>query len=109
MSAPHDIIDVKVVLHGRLLLRFADGVEGELEVSEALRGPVFEVAGTEAGFRQVSIDPEGHTVCWPGGADLAPDVLHRAVSDGTDMSTARKALTREMRARLDAITASNAA
>ena len=42
---------------------------------DRLRGPVFEIARTEAGFAQVGIDPEGHTVCWPGGADLAPDVM----------------------------------
>ena len=75
MSAPHDITEVRVVSHGRLWLRFADGAAGELDVATALQGPVFETARTEAGFAQVSIDPEGHTVCWPGGADLAPDVL----------------------------------
>lgn len=109
MSAPHHLTDVKVVSHGRLWLRFADGASGELDVRESLRGPVFEVARTVAGFAQVSIDPEGHTVCWPGGADLAPDVLHRAVSDGTDIAAARDALTREMQARLDEISAADAA
>ncbi|MGI9081801.1 MAG: DUF2442 domain-containing protein [Thermoleophilaceae bacterium] len=109
MSAPHDITAVEVVSHGRLLLRFADGASGEIDVSESLRGPVFEIARTADGFAQVSIDPEGHTVCWPGGADLAPDVLHRAVSDGADIASARQALTSEMRERLDAITAANAA
>lgn len=109
MSAAYHITDVRVVSHGRLWLRFADGAAGELDVSECLRGPVFEVTRTIAGFAQVSIDPEGHTVCWPGGADLAPDVLHRAVSDGTDIATARDALTREMRARLEQIAAADAA
>jgi len=109
MSAPYHVTAVNVVSHGRLWLRFVDGAAGELDVSESLRGPVFEVARTVAGFGQVSIDPEGHTVCWPGGADLAPDVLHRAVSDGTDIATARDALTREMQARLDEIIAADAA
>lgn len=109
MSAPYHITEAEVVAHGQLRLRFADGVAGELDVSGSLRGPVFEVASTPEGFEQVSIDPEGHTVCWPGGADLAPDVLHRAVSDGTDIATARDALTREMQARLDEIAAADAA
>ena len=109
MSAPYHVTEVKVASHGRLWLRFADGAAGELDVSESLRGPVFEVARTVTGFAQVSIDPEGHTVCWPGGADLAPDVLHRAVSDGTDLATARHALTREIQARLDEIAAADAA
>lgn len=109
MSAAYHVIEVKVVSHGRLWLRFADGATGELDVSGSLRGPVFAMARTVDGFAQVSIDPEGHTVSWPGGADLAPDVLHRAVTDGTDIPTARNALTREMRARLEAITAVDAA
>lgn len=109
MSAPHDITDVRVVTFGRLWLRFADGVTGELDVSASLRGPVFEEARTEDGFARVSIDPEGHTVCWPGGADLAPDVLHRAVSDGTDIPTAQTVLAREMQQRLAEIRAADAA
>lgn len=109
MSASYDIIEVKVVAHGRLWLRFADGVAGELDVSQSLRGPVFEIARSAEGFAQVRIDAEGHTVCWPGGADLAPDVLHRAVSDGSDIATAQDALTREMQARLDEIAAADAA
>src|SRR5215207_7164394 len=108
MSAPYHVIEAKVVVHGRLWLRFADGTAGELDVIDRLRGPVFEIARTGAGFAQVSIDPEGHTVCWPGGADLAPDVLHRAVSDGTDVATARDALTREMKERLRQIAAADA-
>ena len=109
MSAPCDITAVKVVSYGRLWLRFADGASGELDVSESLWGPVFEIARTAEGFEQVSIDPEGHTVSWPGGADLAPDVLHRAVKGGTDISSAREAVTREMQARLDEIAAADAA
>jgi hypothetical protein len=109
MSAPYRVTERKVASHGRLWLRFADGAFGELVVIDRLRGPVFEIARTKAGFAQVAIDPEGHTVCWPGGADLAPDVLHRAVSDGTDVATARDVLTREMQARLDEIAAADAA
>lgn len=109
MSAPYHVIEAKLAGHGRLWLRFADGAAGELDVIDRLRGPVFEIARTEAGFAQVSIDPEGHTVCWPGGADLAPDVLHRAVLDGTDVATACDVLTREMQARLDEIAAADAA
>jgi hypothetical protein len=109
MSAPFHVIEVKVAGRGRLWLRFADGASGELDVIDRLRGPVFEIARTEAGFAQAGTDPEGHTVCWPGGADLAPDVLHRAVTNGTDVATARDALTREMQARLDEIAAADAA
>jgi hypothetical protein len=32
-------------------------------------------AVTLEGFAEVRVDPESGTVCWPGGADLAPDTL----------------------------------
>jgi hypothetical protein len=38
-----------------------------------------------------------------------PEVLHRAVTDGTDIATARDVLTREMQAHLDQIVAADAA
>jgi hypothetical protein len=45
-------------------------------VLSRMRGPVFETARTEAGFGAVAVDEVSGTVTWPGGADLAPDVLH---------------------------------
>ena len=48
-----------------------------------MHGPVFENARTPDGFAQVHVDPEGGTVVWPGGADLAPDTLYERVRTGT--------------------------
>jgi Protein of unknown function (DUF2442) len=45
-------------------------------------GPVFERARTEEGFAEMYLDPESHTVAWPGGADLAPDTLYERVRSG---------------------------
>ncbi len=47
-----------------------------------IHGPVFERAVTPEGFAKVSVDPESGTVCWPGGADLAPDTLYERVRTG---------------------------
>jgi hypothetical protein len=52
MSAPYHVIEAEVAAHGRLWLRFADGASGELDVIDRLRGPVFEITRTEAGFAQ---------------------------------------------------------
>ena len=62
--------------------RFADGVAGEVYVLDRMRGPVFEHAQTPKGFAEVIVDPETGTVCWPGGADLAPDTLYERVRTG---------------------------
>jgi hypothetical protein len=77
-----DITAVAVVRHGVLRLTFGDGLSGEVEVLDRMRGPVFAEALTPAGFAAVEVDPESGTVVWPGGADLAPDTLYERISTG---------------------------
>jgi hypothetical protein len=78
-----DIEAADVVRHGVLRLTFADGVTGELDVLDRMRGRVFEDARTPAGFSMVSVDRDTGTVVWPGGADLAPDTLYERVRTGS--------------------------
>jgi hypothetical protein len=77
-----DITDATVIRHGVLGLSFADGLSGEVEVLDRMRGPVFDQARTPMGFAEVTVDPETGTVVWPGGADLAPDTLYKRVRTG---------------------------
>jgi hypothetical protein len=77
-----DITKAVVPRHGRLRLTFADSLTGEVDVLDRMRGPVFERARTPEGFAEVSVDPETGTVCWPNGADLAPDTLYERVRTG---------------------------
>lgn len=77
-----DITAATVVRHGVLRLDFADGLSGEVDVLERMRGPVFERARTPEGFAEVAVDSEIGTVVWPGGADLAPDTLYERVRAG---------------------------
>ena len=77
-----DITAVVVLRHGVLRLTFADGLSGEVDVLDRMRGPVFATALTSSGFAAVSVDPETGTIVWPGGADLAPDTLYERVSTG---------------------------
>jgi hypothetical protein len=58
-----------------LAVEFDDGVRGEVDLSDRLFGPVFEPLRDVALFRAVAIDEFG-VICWPNGADLAPDALH---------------------------------
>lgn len=71
----HKIVKVEVLEGYRLRVIFHDGVAGIVDLSERLFGPVFEPLKDPAYFRQVGIDEFG-AVCWPNGADLAPDALH---------------------------------
>ena len=77
-----DIIEADHVGGHQLRIRFADGVEGVVDLAglewrgmlEPLRDPAF--------FAQVSVDPELGTVTWPNGADLAPEPLYEACAAG---------------------------
>jgi hypothetical protein len=77
-----DITAAAVVRHGVLRLTFADGLSGEVDVLDRMRGPVFEDARTPTGFTMVEVDTETGTVVWPGGADLASDTLYERVRSG---------------------------
>jgi hypothetical protein len=77
-----DIINVVAVRHGVVALTFADGLRGEVDVLDRMRGPVFADARTREGFTRVAVDRETGTIVWPGGADLAPDTLYERVRTG---------------------------
>jgi hypothetical protein len=67
-------------LHGhRLWLRFADGLEGEVDLGVELDGEMFEPLRDEGYFGQVVFNPEIRTVVWPNGADFAPEFLRAAL------------------------------
>jgi len=77
-----DLTTVTVVDHGVLRLTFGDGLTGDVDVLERMRGPVFEEARKPEGFAQAALDHESGTVTWPGGADLAPDTLYERIRTG---------------------------
>jgi hypothetical protein len=58
----------------RIRLVFNDGVEGTIDFSDWLSGPVFEPLRDPAYSAHFFI--EGGTVAWPNGADIAPETLH---------------------------------
>jgi hypothetical protein len=69
------VVKVEALDGYRLSIYFDDGVAGTVDLSARLFGPVFEPLKDPAYFRRVAIDEFG-VVCWPNGADLAPDALH---------------------------------
>jgi len=57
-------------------IRFADGTEGDVDLADELYGEVFEPLKDIRVFKTFSVHPEFHTLCWPNGADLAPEFLY---------------------------------
>ena len=66
--------------HGFIVhLRFADETEGDVDLGDELYGKVFEPLKDPGVFKSFSIHPEFHTLCWPNGADLAPEFLYEKI------------------------------
>ena len=62
-----------------LVLQFDDGTQGEVDLSAELTGPIVEELLDPEHFKQAYVDPELRTVCWPNGADFAPEFLKSLV------------------------------
>ncbi|MEJ2083881.1 MAG: DUF2442 domain-containing protein [Acidobacteriota bacterium] len=74
------IVDVEARQGYRLWVRFEDGAEGEVDLSDLVGRGVFEAWKDPTAFRKVTIDPESQTAAWPGGIDLCPDSLYEEVT-----------------------------
>lgn len=87
MSGPARVVDVEHLGETRLRVAFSDGLVRELDFAPALSGFLTGISN-EADFARVTVDPVAGTLCWPGGIDFDPDVLHGddrpASGDGPD-------------------------
>lgn len=73
----NDVVAAAHVAKYRVRLRFEDGTEGELDLAEIIRfNGVFETLREPNAFAQLYVHPEMGTICWPNGADLAPERLY---------------------------------
>ena len=57
-------------------LRFNDGAEGEIDLSDELEGEVFSPLRDIEAFKSFKVDPDLQTIVWENGADLAPEFLY---------------------------------
>ena len=73
------IIHAEARAHLVLFVRFEDGTEGEVDLTDFIRGPMFEPLRDPAFFAQVRVADHGVPE-WPNGLDLAPDALHEIIT-----------------------------
>lgn len=71
------VIEVRHVAGHVLWLRFSDGLQGNVDLSDDLWGEVFEPLQDEERFADVRLDVELGTINWSNGADFAPEFLHQ--------------------------------
>ena len=73
------IVDVAALDGYRIRVKFTDGLEGEVDLSDMVGEGVFEALREPSEFAKVAVDPDTHTVAWPGGIDLCPDALRKEI------------------------------
>jgi hypothetical protein len=66
----------KYIADYKVWIAFDDGKAGVIDLAEELWGPVFEPLRDVERFRELHVHPELETLCWPGGADFAPEFLY---------------------------------
>ncbi|MCF8039891.1 MAG: DUF2442 domain-containing protein [Desulfohalobiaceae bacterium] len=52
---------------------------GDVDLSQELYGEMFEPLKNRETFAKVTVHPEFHTLCWPNGADIAPEFLYENI------------------------------
>ncbi len=63
-------------------LEFADGTKGLVNLEKlAGQGEAFEPLKDIDYFCHMKLDPHSHTIEWPNGADICPELLYQAVKN----------------------------
>ena len=57
-------------------MRFNDGTEKHIDISQWFKGPVFKALKNPKFFAKFFV--EGGTLAWPNGVDIAPETLYGA-------------------------------
>lgn len=78
-----DVVDARPVGGYRVYIRFDDGVAGEVNLATVVNFEgIFAPLRALEKFVELRVAPELGTICWPNGADIAPETLYDAVLQG---------------------------
>jgi hypothetical protein len=91
-KAPIRVVIAEYVAEHRIKLRFNDSTEKTVDFSRWLGGDVFKALGEKRAFKQFFV--AGGTVCWPNGADIAPETLYEAPDAASARPNSRQKLSR---------------
>jgi Protein of unknown function (DUF2442) len=73
------LVEARPLPRYRLFLRYDDGVEGEVDLSELVGRGVFSRLSDPREFEKVAIGPSGE-IQWNGQLDLCPDSLYMKIT-----------------------------
>ena len=71
-----EIIEVKIIKDYTVELIFDDFKRGAIDLRRFLGKGIFKDLLNKKKFHQMKVDAELGTICWPNGADIAPDRLY---------------------------------
>ena len=70
------VVEAKYLGGYRVEVGFNDGKRGVADLTEAIKGGIFEKLKDESEFARFVVDPELDTLVWENGADLAPEYIY---------------------------------
>lgn len=76
----HQVVAARPLGAYRVHVVFRDGTSGIVDLEPFLLGPLFMALREPNYFGSLTVHPVLHTLTWPNGADVAPDVLHAFVN-----------------------------
>jgi len=76
------VVSAEYIRDYLLRLNFTDGTEKVVDFSRWLHGEVFRSLADKRQFKRFFI--AGGTVCWPNGADIAPETLRSVEAAATN-------------------------
>ncbi len=74
-----EVIEARIIGDYTVELVFDDLKRKVIDLRKYLGRGVFKTLLDPKKFRQMKVDAELGTICWPNGADIAPDTLYSDV------------------------------
>ncbi|MBI3616638.1 MAG: DUF2442 domain-containing protein [Candidatus Omnitrophica bacterium] len=75
-----EIIEARIIRDYTVELVFDDLKKGVADLRKFLGKGIFKGLLNKKKFRQMRVDAELGTICWPNGADIAPDRLYGEIA-----------------------------
>ncbi len=71
-----EIIKAKIIKDYTVEVVFNDLKHGVIDLRQYLGKGIFKELVNKNKFKRMKVDAELGTICWPNGADIAPDTLY---------------------------------
>lgn len=71
-----EVIEARIIKDYTIELVFDDLKKGVVDLRKYLGRGIFKELLDKKKFRRMKVDAELGTICWPNGADIAPDTLY---------------------------------